>query len=36
MVLEHRHEHGAQWPAIGLIAGKVGCTAETLRGWVRQ
>lgn len=36
MVLEHQHEHGSQWAAISSIAGKIGCTAETLRAWVRQ
>ena len=36
MVLEHQGDHGSQWAAIGSIAGKIGCTAETLRGWVRQ
>ena len=36
MVLEHTAEHGSQWAAIGSIAAKIGCTAETLRGWVRQ
>ena len=36
MVLEHAGEHAPQWAAIGSIAGKIGCTAETLRGWVRQ
>ncbi|SDB72969.1 Transposase [Belnapia rosea] len=25
-----------QWAAIGSIAAKIGCTAETLRRWVRQ
>ena len=25
-----------QWAAIGSIAAKIGCTAETLRHWVRQ
>jgi transposase len=25
-----------KWAAIGSIAGKIGCTAETLRKWVRQ
>src|SRR5437870_8789601 len=31
-------EHGAepQWAAIASIASKLGCTAETLRRWVRQ
>ena len=36
MVLEHQHEHGSQWAAMSSIAGKIGCTAETLRSWVRQ
>jgi transposase-like protein len=36
MVLEHQGEHDSQWAAIGSIAAKIGCTAETLRGWVRQ
>jgi transposase len=31
MVLEHRGEHTSEWAAIGSIAGKIGCTAETLR-----
>jgi transposase len=36
MVLEHQGEHGSQWAAMGSIAGKIGCTPETLRLWVRQ
>ena len=36
MVVEHRGEHASEWAAIGSIAAKIGCTAETLRGWVRQ
>ena len=36
MVLEHGGDHASQWAAIGSIAGKIGCTAETLRRWVRQ
>ena len=36
MVLEHQDDHGSQWAAIASIAGKIGCTAETLRLWVRR
>jgi len=36
MVLEHADAHDSQWAAITSIAEKIGCTAETLRKWVRQ
>jgi transposase-like protein len=36
MVLEHGGDHASQWAAIGSISAKIGCTAETLRKWVRQ
>ena len=36
MVFEHQGEHESQWAAMGSIASKIGCTAETLRKWVRQ
>ena len=36
MVQEHQGEHASQWAAISSIAAKIGCTAETLRLWVRQ
>jgi len=36
MVQECQGEHGSQWGAIASVAGKLGCTAETLRRWVRQ
>ena len=36
MVREHEGEHDSQWAAIRSIAEKIGCTSETLRGWVRQ
>ena len=36
LVLEQQHEHGSQWAAMESIAAKIGCTAETLRKWVRR
>ena len=36
MVFDHQAEYGSQWAAMSSIAAKVGCTAETLRKWVRQ
>jgi transposase len=36
MVLEHAERHESQWAAISSIAERIGCAAETLRGWVRQ
>ena len=36
MVLDHQGEHGSQYAAIRSIAGKIGCSGETLRNWLRQ
>ena len=36
MVFEHEREYSSQWSAMTSIAAKIGCTAETLRKWVRQ
>ena len=36
LVLDHAGDYGSQWEAIVSIAAKFGCTAETLRRWVRQ
>ena len=36
MVVEHQDEHHSQWAAITSIAEKIGCSAETLRNWVRR
>jgi len=36
MVLEHQGEYESQWAAMCSIAQKIGCTAETLRKWVRR
>ena len=36
MVGEHGAAHPSQWATITSIAAKLGCSAETLRSWVRQ
>ena len=36
LVEEHRKEHASEWAVLQSIASKLGCTAETLRKWVRQ
>jgi transposase len=36
MVAESKAEYASQWAAIVSISAKIGCTAETLRRWVRQ
>jgi transposase len=34
MVLEQQPEHGSRWAAVRSVAGKIGCSPETLRKWV--
>lgn len=36
MVFDHEKDYTSQWATIQSIAEKIGCTAETLRRWVRQ
>ena len=36
LVLERQHEHESQWAAMISVAGKIGCSPETLRTWVRR
>ena len=36
MVREHQGEYPSEWAAIQSISAKFGCTAETLRRWLRQ
>ncbi|MBE2260836.1 MAG: transposase [Rhodobacteraceae bacterium] len=35
-VFEAKDQYDSQWAAIVSIAGKIGCTSETLRRWARQ
>jgi transposase len=36
MVLDHEHEHASRWSAIVSIAGKIGCTSQTLNEWLKK
>jgi len=36
LVFENKEAHESEWAAIESVASKLGCTAETLRKWVRQ
>ena len=36
LVLDAQGGHETQWAAIVSVSSKVGCSAETLRKWVRQ
>jgi transposase-like protein len=36
LVAEARGSHPSQWAAITSVAGKIGCTPQTLHTWVRQ
>jgi transposase-like protein len=36
MVYEVRETHSSQWAAIEAVAGKIGCSAQTLSTWIRK
>src|SRR4030088_3518036 len=36
MVVDHEHEHPSRWATIVSIAGKIGCTSQTLNEWVKK
>lgn len=36
MVREHQGEYRSEWAAIQSISAKFGCSAETLRSWMRR
>lgn len=36
LVLSCEHEHSSRWAAIQSVAGKIGCTPETLRTWINK
>ena len=36
MVLEHQGEYPSQWQAICSIAGKIGCSPDSLKAWLTR
>ena len=36
MVGKHRSDYASDWAALTSVAGKIGCTTETLRRWCRE
>jgi transposase len=36
MIYEVRETHTSQWAAIEAVAGKIGCTPQTLSNWIRK
>ncbi len=36
MVFEHEKDDESRWAALVSISGKIGCTPETLRSWVKR
>ena len=36
LLRDHAGDYESEWQAMRSIASKIGCTAETLRKWVRQ
>jgi transposase-like protein len=35
-VAEQENQHASQWETMSSVAEKIGCSAETLRKWVRH
>ena len=36
LVAESLNDHPSEWAAIQSVAAKIGCSAQTLHGWIRQ
>jgi transposase len=36
MVLEHENDYSSRWQAICAVAGKIGCSPDSLKHWIRR
>ena len=36
LVLDHEKDHPSRWAAVSSEASKIGCSADTLNGWVKK
>lgn len=36
MVYEHERDHESRWATIVSVAGKMGCSAQTLSNWIKR
>ncbi len=36
MVLDHEKDYRSRWTAMESISTRIGCTAQTLNGWVKR
>jgi transposase len=36
LVFEHEKDHGSRWATVTSIAAKIGCTAQSLNGWIKK
>jgi len=36
MLFEHEKDYESRWAALVSISGKIGCTPETLRSWIKR
>ena len=36
LVFEHEKDHASRWATVTSIAAKIGCTAQSLNGWIKK
>ena len=36
LVVDHEHDHRSRWATIVSVSARIGCTAQTLKEWVKK